>query len=116
MISLCPVPPVRRVSALLKLLSGKILLQVAIVARQRQAVCDPNQEGYWPTVLLQLSGFLLHMYWVAAGESREHWRGIKKLRTVMNRISVLKTATEATVLSVITHLYFCRVALLEHCE
>lgn len=56
-------------SVLLQLLGGKILLQVALVARQWEAVCDPGQEGHRPAVLLQLSGLLLHVNLVAAGES-----------------------------------------------
>lgn len=55
-------------SVLLQLLGGKILLQVALVARQWEAVCDPGQEGHRPAVLLQLSGLLLHVNLVAAGE------------------------------------------------
>lgn len=69
-ISLCPIPLVDVGCVLLQLLSGKVLLQVALIARQRQAVCDAGQEGHWSTVLLQLSGLLLHMHWVAARQSR----------------------------------------------
>lgn len=71
LISLCLVPLVHLGSVLLQLLGGKILLQVALVAWQWQAVCDTGQEGYWPTVLLQLSGLLLHMHRVAGGESNQ---------------------------------------------
>lgn len=54
---------------LLQLLGREILLKVALIARQRQTVCDTCQMGYGPTVLLHLSGLLLHMHRVAAGES-----------------------------------------------
>lgn len=54
-------------AVLLQLLGGQVLLQVALVARQRQAVCDAGQEGHGPTVLLHLGGLLLHVHLVAAG-------------------------------------------------
>lgn len=54
---------------LLQLLGGEVLLQVALVAGQRQAVCDPGQQRHWPAVLLHLGGLLLHVHLVAAGQS-----------------------------------------------
>lgn len=56
-------------SVLLQLLGGEVLVKVTLVARQWQAVCDAGQEGYWPTVLLHLSGLLLHMHRVAGEDS-----------------------------------------------
>ena len=71
-------------SILLQLLRGEVLLQVALVARQWQAVCDAGQEGHWPTVLLQLSGLLLHMHLVAGGESNQLLAGrIKRVIQVL---------------------------------
>lgn len=71
-------------SILLQLLRGEVLLQVALVARQWQAVCDAGQEGHRPTVLLQLSGLLLHMHLVAGGESNQLLAGrIKRVIKVL---------------------------------